>query len=122
MLFKDRRAAGELLVEKLEGYRDDTATVVIALPRGGVMLGRVVADRLGLPLDVIVPRKIGAERDPEYAIGAVTESGEVVWDESERAKSDAAYLRRAVEEEGAQANRPPPVFPPPPPPAAPLAS
>jgi predicted phosphoribosyltransferase len=52
--------------------------VVLAIPRGGVIVGARVADRLGAPLDVVVPRKIGAPGNPELAIGAVAEGVEAI--------------------------------------------
>ena len=60
MRFKDREEAGKKLIERLATYKDAKDAVVVALPRGGVVLGRVVADALGLPLDIVVARKIGA--------------------------------------------------------------
>ena len=52
--------------------------LVLALPRGGVPVARVVADRLGAPLDVLVARKIGAPSQPELGIGAIAEGGATV--------------------------------------------
>lgn len=103
-MFKDREDAGRKLAEALSGYRNSGA-VVVGLPRGGVVLAREVADALDAPLDLVVPRKIGAEGDPEYAIGAITETGEAVWNERERASSDPAYLERAVADQQAEARR-----------------
>ena len=105
MPFKDRIEAGQELADRLadiEGLEDG---IVIALPRGGVVLGRVVADRRGLPLDIVVPRKIGAPSNPEYAIGAITEMGDIVWNDAERAMHDTGKLERIVEQEKAEANR-----------------
>jgi predicted phosphoribosyltransferase len=70
MIFQDRADAGRRLAEKLEQYRGPD-TVVLAIPRGGVVVGFEVARLLEAPLDVIVPRKIGAPYQPELAIGAV---------------------------------------------------
>jgi len=84
MPFKDRREAGEKLAEKLEQYKNNPGVIVIALPRGGVVLGRVIADALHSPLDIVVPRKIGAPDNDEYAIGAIAESGDAVWNEQEK--------------------------------------
>jgi len=49
--------------------------IVLAIPRGGVVVGYEIAKRIGCPLDVIIPRKVGAPFDPELAVGAVTEDG-----------------------------------------------
>lgn len=74
-MFRDRRNAGELLALALEKYKHAHNTIVIGLPRGGVVLADVIAEKLKLPLDVICPRKISLPSYPEFAIGAVDESG-----------------------------------------------
>ncbi len=76
MIFQNRQEAGRLLAARLEEYRG-TDAIVLALPRGGVVVGHEIAKALGLPLDVIITRKVGAPGNPEYAIGAVSETGEV---------------------------------------------
>lgn len=73
--FADRQAAGRRLAEVLEEQGID-ADVVLAIPRGGLPLGRAVAEDLGLPLDVIIAKKIGAPFNEELAIGAATPDGE----------------------------------------------
>lgn len=70
-----------MLAGLLESYRGQARTVVLALPRGGVPVGAVVARELGLPLDVFPVRKIGAPHQPELAIGAVAGGGVLVLDE-----------------------------------------
>lgn len=70
MIFADRVDAGTRLAEALERFVADP-TVVLAIPRGGVVVGEVVARALGAPLDVVVPRKIGAPSNPELGIGAI---------------------------------------------------
>ncbi len=72
--FADREDAGERLADLL---REDgvEADIVLAIPRGGLPAGRAVADRLGVPLDVVVARKMGAPGNPELAIGAVASDG-----------------------------------------------
>ncbi len=105
MPFKDREDAGRRLAEKLRQYAGRKGVVVVALPRGGVVLGRIVADALKAPLDIVVPRKIGAPGNEEYAIGALTESGHAVWNEQERAAAGEAYVGKAVEKQLAEARR-----------------
>ncbi len=56
--------------------------MVLALPRGGVEVGYEIARRLGVPLDVLIVRKIGAPDNPEYGLGAVAEDGSHVIDEA----------------------------------------
>ena len=70
MIFADRIDAGERLAKDLADLAGSDC-VVLAIPRGGVIVGEVIARELGAPLDVVVPRKIGAPGNPELAIGAV---------------------------------------------------
>ncbi len=77
--FVNRQEAGQQLAQALHSYHQHPETIVIALPRGGVVVGAEVAQALQLPLDVICPRKIGAPFNPELAIGAITETGEGVF-------------------------------------------
>jgi putative phosphoribosyl transferase len=76
-MFRDREDAGEQLATLLQQQGVET-DVVLAIPRGGLPVGRAVADALGVPLDVIVARKLGAPGNPELAIGAVA-PGAPVW-------------------------------------------
>jgi putative phosphoribosyl transferase len=78
-LFSNRIDAGKQLAKALKGKVDKEA-VVLAIPRGGVVVGFEVARELGLPLDIIVPRKIGAPDNPELAIGAMTQDGTIILD------------------------------------------
>lgn len=77
--FRDRAAAGAALGERLKG-RDWQRTMVLALPRGGVAVGREVASCIGAPLDVLVTRKIGHPDAPELGLGAIAEGGSPVFD------------------------------------------
>lgn len=77
MMFRDRTDAGRRLGSVLAG-REYINPVVLGLPRGGVVVAAEVARALRAPLDVLVVRKIGAPRQPEFAIGAVTDGGEPV--------------------------------------------
>jgi predicted phosphoribosyltransferase len=77
-MFLDRADAGRRLAEVLSG-RFAGSVVVLGIPRGGVIVAEAVARSLGAPLDVVVPRKIGAPRNPELAIGAIA-PGVQVWD------------------------------------------
>jgi len=69
-MYENRRDAGRKLAEELRKYRG-TDAIVIAVPRGGVVVGYEIARALDLPLDVVVPRKLGAPGQPELAIGAI---------------------------------------------------
>jgi len=79
-VFTDRVDAGRRLAARLAG-RDFANGLVVAIPRGGVVVGAEVARALKLPLDVIIPRKIGAPHNPELAIGAVTQDGTAIFNE-----------------------------------------
>ncbi|QLH77862.1 phosphoribosyltransferase [Halosimplex rubrum] len=99
-MFRDRTAAGERLADALV-ERGVTADIVLAIPRGGLPLGRAVADRLDAPLDVVVASKIGAPRNEEYAIGAVAEDG-AAWlneDALDRLSVSDSYLASERERE-----------------------
>ena len=70
-ILKDRKEAGLLLSEKLEKYQDSD-TLILAVPRGGVPIGYEIAKNLNLPLDIILSKKIGHPLNKEFAIGAVS--------------------------------------------------
>lgn len=80
-VFKNRKEAGDRLAELLSHYRDE-APVVLALPRGGVVVGYQIAKALDAPLDIIVARKLGAPAQPELGIGAVAPGGVILLDRS----------------------------------------
>jgi len=79
--FSDRAEAGKQLASALSNFADKNA-IVLAIPRGGVVVGYEISKPLRLPLDVIIPRKIGAPDNPELAIGAMTEDGTIILDKS----------------------------------------
>ena len=74
-MFRNREEAGRMLAGELSRYRNDPTALILALPRGGVAVGYQLSLALHLPLDVFMTRKIGAPGNPEYAIGAVAETG-----------------------------------------------
>lgn len=75
MMFRDRYDAGEMLAERLREFAGRRDVIVLALPRGGVPVGYVVARELGVPLDVFVVRKLGTPGQPELAMGAIASGG-----------------------------------------------
>lgn len=77
MVFRDREEAGRLLAAKLESYRNDPSGLILALPRGGVAVAYELSRSLHLPLDVFITRKLSTPDNPEYAIGALSETGAV---------------------------------------------
>ncbi len=80
-VFEDRTDAGRRLAAVLDDH-DVEADIVLAVPRGGLPVGRVVADALGVALDIVSARKLGAPGNPELAIGAVAADGTVWLNES----------------------------------------
>jgi len=74
MAFEDRSDAARQLARALARYRGRNA-LVLAIPRGAVPMGRLVADELEGELDVVLVRKLGAPGNPEFAVGAVDEAG-----------------------------------------------
>ena len=72
MIYRDRRDAGQRLARELAHYKKDEP-VVLALPRGGVVVAAEIADALDAPLDLILVRKIGVPYQPELAMGALVD-------------------------------------------------
>lgn len=99
MLFKDRKEGGLLLEALLQEYKNKQDVIVLGLPRGGVVTAYEVAKGLNVPLDVTCPKKIGAPYNPEYAVGAVTESGEGVLNEFiiRQLEIPQAYIKQEME-------------------------
>lgn len=92
-MFQNRHTAGERLAEQMRS--DDVAIdLVLAVPRGGLPVGRVVADAFDVPLDVIAAKKLGAPGNPELAIGAAAADGTVWLNERliDRIGVDQAYI------------------------------
>lgn len=77
-MFKDRAEAGWQLADALKAYAGRPDTIVLGIPRGGVVLAAEAAEALGLPFDVIVVRKVGHPMNPEFAAGAVDPAGGVL--------------------------------------------
>jgi putative phosphoribosyl transferase len=80
--FPNRIAAGRRLAELLFDYCDRPDTLVLALPRGGVPVAFEIAEKLNLPLDVYLVRKLGAPTNPEVAIGAIAMDGTIITNDS----------------------------------------
>ncbi len=84
MIFADREQAARLLAQRLRGYYRNKNPLVLGVPRGAVPMAKIIADSLGGELDVVLVRKLGHPAQPELAIGAIDESGQVFF-------SDYAY-------------------------------
>ena len=88
----DRLHAGRLLAEKLLPVVKGKNCLVLAIPRGGVIVGDEIARKLGFPLDVIISKKITPPDYPEYAIGAITYDGVLYYGhEWERYSNDPRF-------------------------------
>jgi predicted phosphoribosyltransferase len=104
MVFADRRDAGRRLAAALQHLRE-RQPVVLAIPRGGVVVGREVAALLGAPIDVIVPRKVRAPFNPELAVGAVAEVGAVYIEEEAVRGISPFYLEQEINTQRAEIAR-----------------
>ena len=91
--FLNREEAARQLLLHLQSYLWQTDGIVLALPRGGVPLGRYLADALRWPLDVVVVKKIGHPDNPEFAVGSVSSTGYAV---DQQQRLPPAYIQTEV--------------------------
>jgi putative phosphoribosyl transferase len=104
-MFADRAEAGERLAAALLDHAGPEV-VILAIPRGGVIVGEAVARALGAPLDVVVPRKIGAPGNPELGIGAIAPGVQVLDRRMVQALDvSGAYLEREIAEQEREIER-----------------
>lgn len=94
MKFKNRDEAGQILAVRLQKYKDPN-TIVLAIPRGGVPIGYIVAKSLNAPLDLVLSKKIGHPTHKEYAIGAVTLNNRVLSEAAKHISSEYIDLETA---------------------------
>jgi putative phosphoribosyl transferase len=80
-MFRGREEAALKLAKKLEGKISPKKTLVLALARGGVVVGKIIATYLGLPLDVLVLKKISDPQNSELALGVIGPKNTIVWNE-----------------------------------------
>ena len=110
-LYEDRAEAGQLLalVLRERGYArpDRGDLLILAIPRGGVVVGAEIAKSLDAPLDVWIARKIGAPGNPELAIGSVASHGELLLDHHaiDVLEVSPAYIQEAVRREREELDR-----------------
>jgi predicted phosphoribosyltransferase len=93
-LFANRREAGRLLSERLIRYAD-TNTLLLGIPRGGVVVAHEISKSLHLPMEIILSKKIGHPFQPEYAIGSVSADHVMIHDRSDVSQE---YIDEQVEE------------------------
>ena len=100
-ILKDRIEAGLLLSEKLIKYQNSDS-LVLAVPRGGVPVGYVIAKRLNLPLDIVLSKKIPHPLNNEFAIGAVSVDSMIVDEHRDVPKNyineEIIRLRKSLQE------------------------
>ena len=107
MIFADRQDAGQQLAQKLTNYRNNQTVIILGLPRGGVIIAAEIAKQLNVPLDIVVPRKIGHPYSPEFAIGAVTETRQTIFNQEIIANEniDKNYLDQETKNQQQEAQR-----------------
>jgi len=91
MPFENRAQAGQMLARRLDKYRGQKP-LVLAIPRGAVPMGKIVADALNGELDVVLVRKLRAPQNPELAIGSIDETGNIYLDPDTRDLWSRPYL------------------------------
>jgi putative phosphoribosyl transferase len=93
-VFANRIEAAEMLVSRLQEYRGRNP-LILAIPRGAVPMGKVLAERLDGELDVVLVHKLGAPFNPEFAVGAIDETGWTYLDPTSAGRwQDEADLER----------------------------
>jgi len=108
MIFEDRFHAGELLSKKLSKLKlKKNQSIVVAIPRGGVVVGAVIAQRLGIDVVPLVIKKLSAPFNSELAIGATVSFGKPVLDRwlIEELKVSSDYLRKEIVKKKKEARR-----------------
>lgn len=100
-MFFDRSDAGKQLARLVSKYKNQKDVIVIGLPRGGVVTAYEVAVFLNAPLDVVCPRKIGSPDNPEFALGAITETGEGFFNDAliKQLHVSSTYLEEEIAKE-----------------------
>lgn len=102
--FKNRIEAGTKLVKYLKKYQGQN-TIVLGIPRGGIIPASVVAKHLTVPLGLIIVRKIAHPYNPEYAIAAIGESGKIITGGSEINSIDQSWFKAKCQNQLLEAKR-----------------
>ena len=103
-MFADRNEAGKLLSEKLVDLKGENC-LILAIPRGGVIIGNQIALSLGCKLDVIISKKINPPNHPEYGIGAIMPDGTVHWNQDMSQHLEEPYFVNEINEKKNEAQR-----------------
>ncbi len=100
-MFEDRAHAGRELAAKLRTYKNKDV-IVVAIPRGGLPIGAIVAKELNAPLDVAITKKIGHPDNPEFAVGALNQESYVldpeVWVPKEYLSKEIERLQKEIQQ------------------------
>jgi putative phosphoribosyl transferase len=96
-LLRDRQEAAERLAQAL-GYHRGHRPLVLGIPRGGVVMAEILADRLRGDLDIILVRKLRAPGRPELAIGSITEQGRIILNEETAGIATEEYIQEEAQE------------------------
>lgn len=101
MKFTSRSEAGEKLAEKLEEYKSPH-TLILGIPRGGVVVAASLAKKLGVLFDVLSVKKLSAPHNPELAIGALAPDNVsyIEWRFAGNVGADEAYMKGEIEQKG----------------------
>src|SRR5919109_5530098 len=111
VIFRDRTDAAKKLAQKLYWLKDEiqeskSSAVIVAIPRGGVVIGDIIASELGIKLDLVVSRKIGAPFNSELAIGAVMPDGSYFLnDVAEMINASQDYVESQINKEVKEIDR-----------------
>lgn len=100
--FKNRKDAGQKLGSLLKSYK---GALVLGLPRGGIITAKEIAKQIHGKLDLLIVRKVGHPNNPEYAIGAIDESGSFIGNDYELENIDLKWLENAKKREREEAKR-----------------
>lgn len=104
MIFQDRVEAAEKLADELAQYQGKNP-LVLGIPRGGVVLAVRIAERLEGEADVVLTHKLGAPGNPEVALGAIDESGDIFLNDPRWRREVPAFLEREAEDQLAELRR-----------------
>ena len=97
LLFQNREEAASMLAKKLERFRKDNP-LVLAIPRGAVPMGKVIADYLHCDLDVVLVGKLGFPGNPELALGSISEFGDIFLGRHGHMDVPDAYIKDAAQQ------------------------
>ena len=94
-MFANRKEAGKLLAEELSEFKNNINVVIVTIPKGGVPVAYEIAQKLNLPLEVVLSKKIGHPTNKEYAIGAVTLDNKILTEAAENVSQQ--YINKEIE-------------------------